>query len=206
MDRPTKLQLARRCWGAVVMTRREFLTSMSSVGCGFLVFGPASGHAYPTRPVRLIVGFPPGATADILARLIGQWLSERLAQPFIVENRPGAGTNIATEATVRAVADGHTLLLMTSVNAANTTLYEKLSFDFVRDVAPVAGISREPLVMVVNPRLPARTVPEFLAYAKANPGKINMASAGKGTVPHIAGEQFKMMVGIHMVHVPYRGS
>jgi tripartite-type tricarboxylate transporter receptor subunit TctC len=137
---------------------------------------------------------------------MGQWLSEHLAQPIIVENRPGAGTNLAAEVVVRAPADGHTLLLTTSVNTTNTTLYEKLSFDFIRDIAPVAGISREPLVMAVTPALPSKAVPEFIAYAKANPGKLNMASAGNGTGPHVAGELFKMMASVDMVHVPYRGS
>jgi tripartite-type tricarboxylate transporter receptor subunit TctC len=150
--------------------------------------------------------FLPGATADTIARLMGQWLAERLGQPFVIENRPGAGTNIAAELVVRAQPDGHTLLLVTAANAINTTLYEKLSFDFIRDIVPVAGITREPLIMQVNPSLAVKTVPEFIAYAKANPGKINMASAGNGTGPHVAGELFKMMTGADMVHVPYRGT
>ena len=149
--------------------------------------------------------FAPGGGADIIARLIGQWLSERLGQPFIIENRPGAGSNIATEAVVHAPADGYTLLLVSPANAINATLYDKLNFNFIRDIAPVAGIIRVPNVMVVNPSVPAKTVPEFIAYAKANPGKLNMASAGIGTAPHVAGELFKMMAGVDMVHVPYRG-
>jgi len=156
--------------------------------------------------VRLIVGVAPGGTLDILARLMGQWLSERLGQPFVIENRPGAGTNIATEAVVRAPADGHTLLLVAPPNAINATLYEKLNFNFIRDIAPVGSISRVPLVMVVNPSVPTRTVSEFIAYSKADPGKISMASGGNGTTPHVAGELFKMMAGVDMVHVPYRGA
>ena len=166
----------------------------------------AWAQGYPTRPVRWIVPFPPGGGTDIVARLIGQWLSERLGQPFIIENRPGAGTNIGTESVVRAPPDGYTLLLVASVNAINATLYDKLSFNFIRDVAPVASIMRQPLIMLVNPSLAVKTVPEFIAYAKANPGKINMASAGNGTSQHVSGELFKIMAGIDMVHVPYRGT
>jgi len=165
----------------------------------------AFAKAYPTRPVRIIVGFPAGGGADIVARLIGQWLSERLGQQFVIENRPGAGTNIATEAVVRAPADGYALLLVTAANAINTTLYEKLNFSFIRDIAPVASIGGAPYVMVINPSLPAKTLPEFIAYAKANPGKVNMASAGTGAPSHVSGELFKMMAGVNMVHVPYRG-
>jgi tripartite-type tricarboxylate transporter receptor subunit TctC len=165
----------------------------------------AWAQAYPSRPVRLIAGSAPGSAVDILARLIGQWLSERLGQPLVVENRPGAGSNIATEAVVRAPADGYTLLLVQPAAAINATLYENLSFNFIRDIAPVAGIVSVPLVMLVNPSVPARTIPEFITYAKANPGRINMASAGNGTAPHVAGELFKMMTGIDMIHVPYRG-
>jgi tripartite-type tricarboxylate transporter receptor subunit TctC len=156
--------------------------------------------------VRIIVAFPPGGGTDILARLIGQWLSERLGQPFIIENRPGAGGNIGTETVVRAAPDGHTLLLTFSTNAINATLYDKLGFDFLRDVAPVAGIMRVPSLLVVNSTIPAKTLPEFIAYAKANPGKVNMASAGNGSPSHVAGELIKMMAGIDMVHVPYRGT
>ena len=157
------------------------------------------------KPVRLIVGFPAGGGADTLARLTAQWLSERLGQPFIVENRPGAGTNIATEAVVHAPADGHTLLLVGPSNATNATLFERLNFNFIRDIAPVAGIARVAFVLLVNPSLPAKTFLEFLTYAKANPAKINMASSGNGTPSHIAGELFKMMAGVNMLHVPYRG-
>jgi tripartite-type tricarboxylate transporter receptor subunit TctC len=163
------------------------------------------GQAYPTRPVRLIIGYPAGGVADVVARLIGQWLSERLGQPFVIENRPGAGTNIAAEAVVRAAADGYTFFLPTAANAINATLYDKLNFNFLRDIVPVAGINRFPIVMVVNPSFPVKTVPEFIAYAKANPGKINMASIGNGTSAHVAGELFKMTTGVNMVHVPYRG-
>jgi tripartite-type tricarboxylate transporter receptor subunit TctC len=163
-------------------------------------------QTYPRRPVRIIVGFAPGGGVDIVARLIGQWLSERLGQPFIVENRPGAATNIGTEAVVRAPADGHTLLMANSTNAFNATLYDKLNFNFISDIAPVAGIIRVPAVREVNPSVPVKTVPEFIAYAKAQSGKINMASAGNGSTSHVAGELFKMMAGVNIVHVPYRGS
>ena len=165
----------------------------------------ATAQAYPTRPVRLIIGYPPGGSADITARLLGQWLSERLGQPVVVESRPGAGTNIATETVVNAPPDGYTLLLVAPANAINPTLYEKLNHNFMRDIAPVAGLIRFPNVIVVNPSVPAKTVPEFIAYAKANPGKPNMASSGAGSTIHVSGELFKMMTGINMVHVPYRG-
>jgi tripartite-type tricarboxylate transporter receptor subunit TctC len=165
----------------------------------------ASAQSYPSRPVRIMVGAAPGGAFDILARLMGQWLSEQLAQPIVIENRPGAGSNIATEVVVRAPADGHTLLLVSGANAINATLYDKLNFNFIRDVAPVAGIVRQPQVMLVHPSFPAKTVPDFIAFARANPGKINMASAGNGTGPHLAGELFKMMTGVNIVHVPYRG-
>jgi tripartite-type tricarboxylate transporter receptor subunit TctC len=166
----------------------------------------ASALDYPTRPVRLIVGYAPGGATDIIARLIGQWLSERLGQPFIVENRTGAANNIATEAVANAAPDGYTLLLVNPANAINATLYDNLNFNFLRDIAPVAGIIRVPNVMEVNPAVPAKTVPEFIAYAKANPDKINMGSGGNGTSVHVSGELFKMMTGVHMVHVPYRGA
>jgi tripartite-type tricarboxylate transporter receptor subunit TctC len=167
----------------------------------------AWAQTYPTRPVRLIVGVAAGGGTDIVARLISQWLSERLGQQFIVENRPGAGSNIATEVVVRAPPDGYTLLTVGAPAAINATLYyDKLNFNFIRDIAPVAGSMRGPLVMLVNPSFPAKTVPEFIAYAKANPGKINMASGGNGTTPHVTGELFKMMTGVDMVHVPYRGA
>jgi tripartite-type tricarboxylate transporter receptor subunit TctC len=161
---------------------------------------------YPVRPVHLIVFFAAGGGNDIIARLMGQWLSERLGQQFVTENRPGGGGNIGTEAVVRAAPDGYTLLLVSSPNTTNATLYEHLNYDFIHDIAPVAGISREPNVMVVNPSVPAKTVPEFIAYAKANPGKINYATAGIGSSQHMSGEMFKMMAGIEMVHVPHRGS
>jgi tripartite-type tricarboxylate transporter receptor subunit TctC len=167
----------------------------------------AVAQTYPSRPVRIIVGGPPGGTLDIFARLIGQWLSERLGQPFVIENRAGgAGNTLATDVVVRAAPDGYTLLLIAIANAINATLYEKLTYEFLRDIAPVASLARVPLVMEVNPAVPARTVPEFIAYAKANPGKINMASAGNGTSPHVAGELFKLMTGVELLHVPYRGS
>jgi tripartite-type tricarboxylate transporter receptor subunit TctC len=164
----------------------------------------ASAQTYPTKPVRIIVGFAPAGVADILARLIGQWVSERLGQPFVIENRPGAGGNIGTEAVVRAPPDGYTLLLVGAWDAINATLYDRLNFNFIRDIAPVAGIIRVPQVMEVNPSVPAKTVPEFIAYAKANPTKLNMASAGNGTPSHVSGELFKMMTGVAMQHVPYR--
>ena len=164
------------------------------------------GQTYPSRPVRLIVGYAAGGPVDIIARLMGQWLSERLGQQFVVENRPGAGSNIATEAVVRAPADGYTLLHCSSSNAINATLYEKLNFDFMRDIVPVASINRTPGVMEVHPSVAAKTIPEFIAYAKANPGTINMASAGPGSAPHIWGELFKIMAGVDLVQVHYRGS
>jgi tripartite-type tricarboxylate transporter receptor subunit TctC len=185
------------------VTRRDFLRLGAAVTAAFPSL--AMAEVYPARPVRIIVGFGPGGTADILARLIGQRLSERLGQPFITENRPGAGTNIATEAVAKAAPDGHTLLLINPAAATNATLYEKLNFNFMRDIAPVASIASGPLAMLVNPSFPAKTVPEFIDYAKANPGKITMASAGAGSPPHVAGELFKMMTGVDLLHVPYRG-
>jgi tripartite-type tricarboxylate transporter receptor subunit TctC len=168
--------------------------------------GPARALDYPTRPVHVIVGYPAGGTTDILARLVGQYLSEKLGQQFVIDNRSGAGNNIGTEAVVNAAPDGYTLLLVNPANAINATLYEKLPFNFIRDIAPVAGIMRVPNVMEVNPAVPARTVAEFIAYAKANPGKVNMASSGNGTSIHVSGELFKMMTRVDMLHVPYRGS
>jgi tripartite-type tricarboxylate transporter receptor subunit TctC len=165
----------------------------------------AWAQAYPSRPVRVIVPFAPAGTTDILARLIGQWLSERLGQQFVIDNRPGGGGNIGTEAVVRALPDGYTLLLVGAWNAINATLYDKLNFNFIRDIMPVASIGGVPYVMVINPSLPAKTVPEFIVYAKANPGRVNMASAGTGAPSHVSGELFKMMAGVNMVHVPYRG-
>jgi tripartite-type tricarboxylate transporter receptor subunit TctC len=181
------------------MRRREFITLAATWP---LV---AQAEAYPSRPVRILVGFPAGGGSDITARLMCQWLSERLGQPFVVENRPGAATNIAAEAVVRSAPDGYTLLLFGSSSAINAAFYDKVPFNLVRDIAPVAGINRVPYVMEVNPSVPANTVPEFIAYAKANPGKINMASAGNGSVQHVSGELFKTMTGVNMVHVPYRG-
>src|SRR3954462_15188652 len=166
----------------------------------------AAAQTYPAQPVRLLVGFPAGGPNDILGRLIAQWLSDRLGQPFVIENRPGGSGNIATEAVVRAPADGYTLLLAADANAINATLYDKLNFNFTRDIAPVAGIVRVPNVMLVHPSFSAATVPEFISYAKANPGKVNMASAGNGTQGHMSGELFKMMASADMVHVPYRGA
>ena len=185
--------------------RRQFLHLVAGGAALPAVSRIARAQAYPTRPVRIIVGFAAGGPNDILARLIGQWLSERLGQPFVTENRTGAATNIATEAVVRAPPDGYTLLLANSANAITATLYDKLSFNFLRDIAPVAGILRSPYVMEINLAVPASTVPEFIAYAKANPGKISMASTGIGNGSHLAGELFKFMTGINMVHVPYRG-
>jgi tripartite-type tricarboxylate transporter receptor subunit TctC len=185
--------------------RRQFLHLAAGAAALPAVSRFAWAQAYPTRPVRIIVGTPAGGGLDIVARLVGQWLSERLGQPFVIENRPGAGTNIGTEVVVRAAPDGYTLLLIVTANAINATLYEKLNFNFVRDIAPVGTISREPYIMLVIPSFTAKTVPEFIAYAKANPGTINMASAGAGTGTHVAGELFKMMSGTNMQHVPYRG-
>ena len=184
--------------------RRRFLQlGASAAALPFAI--AARAQAYPSSPVRIIVGFPPGGPTDAAARPMGQWLSERLGQQFIIENRPGAGSNIGTEVVVRALPDGYTLLLAYSSNAINATLYDKLNFNFIHDIAPVASISRETTIMVVNPSFPAKTVPEFIAYAKANPGKINFASGGNGTPPHVVGELFKMMTGVSLVHVPYRG-
>jgi tripartite-type tricarboxylate transporter receptor subunit TctC len=188
------------------LPRRKFLHLAAGAAALPTVSRIARAQAYPSRPVRLIVGFTAGGAFDITARLIGQWLSERLGQQFIIENRPGAATNVATEAVLRAPADGYTLLLGGAVNAINATLYEKLNFDFIRDIAPVSGLIRFPNIMEVNPSFAARTVPEFIAYAKANPGKVNMASSGNGTSQHLSGELFKMMAGVDLVHVPYRGA
>jgi tripartite-type tricarboxylate transporter receptor subunit TctC len=190
----------------VKLPRRKFLHVAAGAAALPVLPRIARAQGYPTRPVRIIVSFPPGGPSDIMARLMGQYLSERLGQPFVIENRPGAGGNIGTEAVVRAPADGYTLLLAMVPNAINASMYERLNFNFTRDIAPVAGIVRTPNVMEVNPSLPVRTVPEFIAYAKANPGKINMASGGNGTSQHVAGELFKMITGIDMLHVPYRGA
>jgi tripartite-type tricarboxylate transporter receptor subunit TctC len=184
------------------LPRRTFLQLAAGAAALPTVLRSARAQAYPARPVRIIHGFAPGGVTDIVARLIGQWLSERLGQPFVIENRPGAGSNIAAEAVVRAPADGYTLLQVTVSNAINATLYDNLKFNFLHDIEPVAGIISVPLVMEVNPSFPAKSVPEVIAYAKANPGKINMASAGNGTPQHVAAELFKMMTGVDMLHVP----
>jgi tripartite-type tricarboxylate transporter receptor subunit TctC len=187
------------------LPRRKFLHLAAGAAALPAVSRIAWAQAYPSRPVRIIAPTAPGGAPDILARLIGPWLSERLGQQFVVENRPGSGTNIGTEVVVRASPDGYTLLMVASANAINATLYDKLNFIFLRDIAAVAGIISLPFVMVVNPSVPAKTVPEFIAYAKANPGKINLGSPGIGTPGHVAGELFKMMAGVEMIHVPYRG-
>jgi tripartite-type tricarboxylate transporter receptor subunit TctC len=185
--------------------RRTFL-QLAAAGLGAPAFPLAAmAEEYPARPVRVVAGFAAGGGVDITARLIGQWLNERLGQSFVVENRTGAGGNIGTEAVVTAAPDGYTLLLATVPNAVNASLYNNLKFNFIRDIAPVAGIIRVPMFIMVHPSLPAKTVPELIAHAKANPGKVNMASAGNGSAPHMAGELFKMMTGVNMVHVPYRG-
>jgi tripartite-type tricarboxylate transporter receptor subunit TctC len=188
-----------------LLGRRSFLHLAAGAAALPAVSRLARAQAYPARPVRLIVGFPAGGGADIVARLIGQWLSERLGQSFVIENRPGAGSNIATEAVVRALPDGYTLLLVQAANAINTTLYDKLNFNFIRDIAPVAGIMIVPNVMLVHPSVPAKTVPEFIAYAKANPGKINLGAGGIGGPSHVAGELFKIMTGTDLLLVSYRG-
>jgi tripartite-type tricarboxylate transporter receptor subunit TctC len=187
------------------LPRRNFLHLAAGAAALPAVSRIAWAQSYPTRPVRIIVPFAPAGSTDIVARLIGQWLSERLGQQFVIDNRPGGGGNIGTEAVVRAPADGYTLLLVGGSNAINATLYDKLNFNFIRDIAPVGSVIRFPYVMVVNPSVPAKSVPEFIAYAKTSPGKINYASAGTGTATHLTGELFKMMAGVDMVHVPYRG-
>ncbi len=187
------------------LPRRQLLHLAAGAAALPIMARFAWAQAYPARPVRILVGFAPGGGNDIAARLIGQWLSERFGQTFVIENRPGAASNIATEAVAHASADGYTLLLAAVSNTINATLYDKLNFNFTRDIAPIAGISRVPNVMVVHPSFPAKTVPEFIAYAKANAGKISMASPGIGSPQHVAGELFKLMTGIGMVHIPYRG-
>src|SRR5215472_14466361 len=188
------------------LPRRKFLHVAAGAAALPALPRVASALDYPTRPVHLLVGFAAGGPLDTSARLIGQWLSERLGQPFVIENRPGAGSNLATEIVARAPPDGYTLLLVPFTATINATLYDNLNFNFVRDIAPVASISSTPGIMVVNLSLPARTVPEFIAYAKANPGKINLASSGTGSLPHVGGELFKFMTGIDLVRVPYTGS
>ena len=188
----------------MLLARRNLLRLAGATALAPAFSRIAGAQDYPTRPVRLIVGFPPGGGTDVAARLVGQWLSERLAQPVVIENRPGAGSNIATEAVVHAAADGHTLLLVSTAHAINATLYGRLNYNFLRDIAPIAGFMRVPNVMEINPSLSAKSVPEFIAYARANPGNINMASGGNGTSQHLSGELFKMMTGLNMVHVPPR--
>jgi tripartite-type tricarboxylate transporter receptor subunit TctC len=190
---------------ALEISRQRFLKLIASAVALPTFARIATGQNYPSRPMRIIVGFPPGGAADVTARLIGQWLSERLGQPFIIENRPGAGTNIGTEAVAKSPADGYTLLLVSVANTVNASLYESLNFDFIRDITPVAGLVRGPLVMEVNPSVPATTVPEFIAYAKANPGMINIASAGIGTPGHMASELFQLLTDLDLLDVPYRG-
>ena len=188
------------------LQRRQFLHRAAAAAALPAMPRIARAQTYPSRPVHWIVGFPPGGATDIIARLMGQWLSERLGQSFVIDNRPGAGSNIGTEAVAHAPADGYTVLMMSAAQPINATLYEHLNYNFIRDIAPVASISREPNLMVVHPSVPAKTVPEFIAYAKANPGKLTMASSGNGTIVHVSGELFKMMAGVSMLHVPYRGA
>jgi tripartite-type tricarboxylate transporter receptor subunit TctC len=188
------------------LPRRQFLHLAAGAATLPALSRVAKAQAYPSRPVRIIVGFAPAGGTDIMARLIGQWLSERLGQQFVIENRPGAGTNIATEAVVNAPPDGYTLLVACLPNASNATLYDKLNFNFIRDIAPVAAVARDTFAIEVNPSVPVKTVPELIAYAKVNSGKINMASGGIGSGNHIFGELFKMMTGVNLVHVPYRGA
>jgi tripartite-type tricarboxylate transporter receptor subunit TctC len=187
------------------LPRRRFLRLAAGAAALPAVSRIAWAQTYPTRPVRCIVPYPPGGPADVAARPIGIWLSERLGQPFVIENRPGAASNSGTEVVVRALPDGYTLLMFTSAQTINATLYNKLNYNFIRDIAPVASISREAIILVVNPSFPGKTVPEFIAHAKANPGKTNVATGGNGTTGHVASELFKMMTGVDIVHVPYRG-
>ena len=186
--------------------RRQFLQLAAASAALPLVSRTVSAQPYPSRPVHIVVGYPAGGSPDIIGRLVGQWLSERLNQQFIVDNRPGAASNIGTEIAAKALPDGYTLFVAVSTNAVNATLYTNLNFNFIRDLAPVAGIGRTPFVMVLNPSFPAKTLPEFIAYAKANPRKIDMASQGMGTTPHVCGELLKAMTGVDFVHVPYRGN
>ena len=186
--------------------RRKFLQLAAGAAALPVISHFARAQTYPSRPVRIVLGFPPGGPSDVLARIIGQWLSDSLAQPFIIESRPGASGNIAAEAVIRSAPDGHTLLFVVPGNATSDALFDKLSFNFIRDTVPVAAISHGPLAMAVNPTMPVQTVPEFIAFAKSRPGQINFASPGNGSVIHLGGELFKMMTGVNMVHVPYRGN
>jgi tripartite-type tricarboxylate transporter receptor subunit TctC len=190
----------------VKLPRRQILKLAAGAAALPLLPRSAFAQAYPSRPVRLLVGYAPGGVADILGRLVAQWLAQRFGGQFVVENRPGAAGNLATEAVVKSAPDGHTLIVLGSNNAINATLYDNLAFDVLRDIVPIAGFELTPLVMEVNPSVPAKTVAEFIAYAKAHPGKVNMGSGGNGSTPHVAGELFKMMAGVDMVHVPYRGT
>ena len=193
----------------MTIPRRRFLHLFLHLAAGTLglatATGPARAQAWPTRPVRWIVPYPPGGPTDIVARLMSQWLADRLGQPFVVENRPGGGANIGTEAVVKSAADGYTLLLVSGAHAINATLFDKLAYNFIRDIAPIASVSRAPIVLHVNPSVPAATLPEFIAHVRANPDKINLASSGNGTPGHVSGELFKMLTGLAMQHVPYRG-
>jgi tripartite-type tricarboxylate transporter receptor subunit TctC len=189
----------------MTLRRRKFLQLAAAVASAPILPRAASALDYPTRPVKIVAGFAAGGGVDITARLIGQWLTDHLGQSFVTENRPGAGGNIGTEVVVTSAPDGYTLLLATVPNAVNASLYPKLNFNFIRDIAPVAGIIRVPMFILLHSSVPAKTVPEFIAYARKNPGKVNMASAGNGSAPHMAGELFKMMAGVDLVHVPYRG-
>ena len=188
------------------LPRRQFFRLAAGAFAAPAIAGHALADAYPNRPVRLLSGFAPAGGNDIIARLMGQWLTQRLGQTFVIENRPGAGTNIAAEAVINSPPDGYTLFVTNLSNAINATLYEKLNFNFMRDMLPVAGIAQAPAVFAINASVPAKTVTEFIAYAKANPGRINMGSAGIGSTGHLAGELFKMMAGVNLIHVPYRGN
>jgi tripartite-type tricarboxylate transporter receptor subunit TctC len=190
----------------MTVPRRKFLRLAASAAALPAFPRIARAQTYPARPVHIVVGFPAGGTSDIVARVLGQWLSEHLGQQFVIENRPGAGSNLATEAVARAAPDGYTLLLIGGANTINATLFNNLNFDFLRDITPVASVFETPLVVEVNPSVPVRTIPEFITYARANPGKLNFATPGVGTPPHVAGELFKMMTGIDILHVPYRGT
>jgi tripartite-type tricarboxylate transporter receptor subunit TctC len=200
----SRLSPEQKSMTTITLHRRKFL-QLAGIAAAPMIAGVAKADAYPTHPVRIVAGYAPGGGVDITARLIGQWLSDRLGQPFIIENKPGAASNIATEHVIRALPDGYTLQLIDSTGAINATLYDNLTFNFMRDMAPIAGILSVPNILMVHSSVPARNIPEFIAYAKANPGKLNVASAGTGTSPHLSCELFKLMAGVDMVHVPYRG-